>query len=246
MRNRIHHSCNLWIFAIGIFLLTLVGCATNQADYSPGVDQEDILLRSIYSMDDIMESADNRVPTPILAGAKAVIIFPSLVKVGLVGGAQKGDGVVSVRHKGKGKWGRPAFVKIRGASFGIQAGVQEIDLILFIMTNSGVRKLFSENLALGRDLSISAGPVGRRYETEPLDLLQSKKAIYSYSLAKGAFAGTSFQGAMVSPDTEANRNYYGRHLSPKTILLSSLPKKPQKSTSRFLEELNKLAPAAKK
>ena len=66
--------------------------------------------------------------------------------------------------------------------------------------------------------------------------------IYSYSRSKGAFAGVSLKGSVISADTDANWEYYDRPLSPEDILIhKKVTRKPQ-SAVRFSKGLNRLAP----
>ena len=59
--------------------------------------------------------------------AKAVLIIPSLVKGGFIFGAEGGNGVM-ISRAAKGKWGSPAFYGLGSASFGLQAGLESLDL----------------------------------------------------------------------------------------------------------------------
>ena len=67
--------------------------------------------------------------------AKAVLIFPSIVKAGFLFGAQYGEGALRQRGKTVGYYNSAA------ASYGLQAGVQSFGYALFLMTDSAVRYL---------------------------------------------------------------------------------------------------------
>jgi lipid-binding SYLF domain-containing protein len=60
--------------------------------------------------------------------ARAILVFPKIVKAGLVIGGQGGEGVLFVRGKPTG------YYKIGAASFGLQAGGQSFSYALFLMT----------------------------------------------------------------------------------------------------------------
>jgi lipid-binding SYLF domain-containing protein len=45
-----------------------------------------------------------------------------------------------------------------------------------------------------------------------------KASIYSYSISKGAYIGASFQGSAIEEDSEANKLFYGKSISNRTIL----------------------------
>ncbi len=64
--------------------------------------------------------------------------------------------------------------------------------------------------------------------------------IYSYSRSKGVFAGVSLKGTSITPD--ANRTYFGKPLTAKTILLSNWSVSIPESGVRFMETLNRFPP----
>ncbi|MGY8762220.1 MAG: YSC84-related protein, partial [Nitrospinaceae bacterium] len=70
--------------------------------------------------------------------------------------------------------------------------------------------------------------------------------IYSYSRSKGAFAGVSLKGAVISNDIKANHAYYGQFLKAKDVLIRNKVKNIPKSGKRFIKELNFLAPPLQK
>src|SRR5213594_2628581 len=60
--------------------------------------------------------------------ARAVLVFPGVVKAGFLFGAQYGDG--ALRRQGK----TVAYYNTVAASYGLQAGVQTFGYVLFFMT----------------------------------------------------------------------------------------------------------------
>ncbi len=225
--------------------LSLAACASsgNGGGSSNTDDQEDLLIRAIFDLDELLDNVERGVPEALLARAKGIVVFPTLYKAGLIGGAQIGRGVASVRYQGDGPWGPPAFVRLKGLSFGLQAGVKSMDLVLLVMTDRGVKNLFRKSASLGaEDFALAAGPVRKDIAVNPLIFENEKRAVYSYSYNTGAFAGTAFNGAVISPDHEANRGYYKRALKPSVILLSRSGESLPDQAKRFVRELNKLAP----
>ncbi|MEN6348465.1 MAG: hypothetical protein ABFD08_03570, partial [Syntrophomonas sp.] len=59
--------------------------------------------------------------------AKAILVFPSILKAGLIVGGQGGNGVLLVDGKAV------AYYNIAAASYGLQAGVQEFGYAMFLM-----------------------------------------------------------------------------------------------------------------
>ena len=67
--------------------------------------------------------------------AKAVLVFPEIVKAGFIVGAQRGDGVLFVHGRVAG------FYNTTAASYGLQAGVQKFGYAMFFMDNQALNYL---------------------------------------------------------------------------------------------------------
>ena len=207
-------------------------------------DNGQTLKDSLAIIDEIMNSPDQQIPSELISQAKAVLIFPSLVKAGFIVGGRYGNGVASMRSRNTGKFGPPTFLTQAGLSVGFQIGAEAVDLVLLVMTQRGLESLLKDELTLGADVAVSAGPVGRH--AEAATDIRMKGEIYSYSRSKGAFAGVSLKGTVISTDKGANFDYYGQSLKAKDILMRGKVKKIPDSGKRFIEELNFLAPPRKR
>ena len=110
------------------------------------------------------------------------------------------------------------FMQLAKGSWGLQAGVEQVDLVLLVMNDRGVQKLLANKAILGADASVAAGPVGRRGAVGTDAALTAE--IVSYSKSKGAFAGIDISGGVLRPDEDANAGVYGKGATPQTILAS--------------------------
>lgn len=138
--------------------------------------------------------------------AKALLIAPQVLKGAFFLGVDGGSGVLLVRDEDTEKWSQPAFYTLGGISFGFQWGGQASELILMARTKGAVDKLFSSSFKLGGDASIAAGPYGGGVEGATSTNLRAD--FLSFSRAKGAFAGISFEGSLLKVDDDANASYY--------------------------------------
>lgn len=166
-------------------------------------------------LDEIMMMPEKGIPSDLLKSCKAIAIFPSTVSGGFIIGAKGGTGVV-VSKMDDGQWSAPAFLGIGGGSFGLQVGAQATDIVLVIMNQKGLDNLMMDKVKLGGEVGIAAGPVGRNAEIATDVMIGS--IIYSYSRAKGLFAGVALAGAMVTQNNTANADYYGQKVKAKDIL----------------------------
>jgi lipid-binding SYLF domain-containing protein len=147
------------------------------------------------------------IPPAILCDAKAVAIFPNVVKGSFIFGGRHGRGVLLVRDS-IGGWSNPLFLSISGGSIGWQAGVQSTDLVLIFRTTQSVDRFLKGKgkLALGADASVAAGPVGR--EAAAATDARLKAEIYTYSRSRGLFVGVSLAGDAMLLDWRANERFY--------------------------------------
>ena len=208
--------------------------------WADGSKQRKILRTSQLVLEEIQKSPDQQIPMNLISKAKAIIVFPTMLKAGFFVGARYGKGIASVRAEETGEWGPPAFLFTTGGSFGFQFGAQAIDLILLVMSQRGLEGLLNEQFTLGGDIAISAGPVGRHAEASADVFMQGE--IYSYSRSKGLFGGVSLKGTIITSDSDANLTYYGHPYTSKEILLTKQVRKVPESGNQFIKIFNHLAP----
>ena len=222
-----------------IFVLFFVSGA-----WADGSKQRNMLRTSQMILEEIQKSPDQQIPMNLMSKAKAIIVFPTMLKAGFFVGARYGKGIASVRTEETGEWGPPAFLYTTGGSFGFQFGAQAIDLILLVMSQRGLEGLLNEQFTLGGDIAISVGPIGRHAEASADIFMQGE--IYSYSRSKGLFGGVSLKGTIITSDSDANLAYYGHPYSSEDILLTKQVRKTPESGKQFIKIFNHLAPPISK
>jgi len=225
-------------------LILFTGCATTSSQNGDPFEQRELLRNSEDVLEGLFANKKDRFFRTLLPYAKAVVIFPELVKAAFIAGGRYGDGVAAVRNPETGKWGPPAFIRSAQASGGLQAGIQKAEVVLLMMSNKSVKGLFKTKFDLGTGPEIALGPVGLSRGINLRDIL-NKKDIYAYTSLKGLFAGFSWKGNVVRPDAKANETFYGRPVSHGTILLNR-GVKPPKAALSFSKNMDKIAPIPKK
>lgn len=179
-----------------------------------GVKEENKATDATRVLAEIMNIPETSVPAKMFDEAHAIAVIPDVVKVGLVIGGRRGKGLIAVRGA-DGTWSNPSFVTLTGGSLGFQAGVQSADVILVFRSPRGVDNIVNGKFTLGADASVAAGPVGRSAQASTDE--QLKAEIYSYSRARGLFAGVALDGAVMSIDHKANQRAYGANTTPRAI-----------------------------
>src|ERR1700687_5759013 len=162
----------------------------------------------------IMGAHDSGIPEEVLEHAKCIAVVPHMIKGGFVFGAENGRGVATCRTANG--WSAPAFFAITGGNWGLQIGIEGIDLVMIIQNEKGMQRLLSSKFELGADASAAAGPVGRHASADTDWKLNTE--ILTYSRAKGLFAGLTLNGASIRRDDDSMEAVYGSHASTREVL----------------------------
>jgi lipid-binding SYLF domain-containing protein len=188
--------------------LTSLGWAESQQE------SNDRLNNAATVLHEVMSTPDKGIPEEVLDHAKCVAVVPHMIKGGFVFGAENGRGVATCRTAGG--WSAPAFFAITGGSWGLQIGVEGVDLIMIIQNDKGMERLLSSKFQLGADASAAAGPVGRHASADTDWKLNTE--ILTYSRAKGAFAGLTLSGASIRRDDDSMQAFYGHDVTTEAVL----------------------------
>jgi lipid-binding SYLF domain-containing protein len=196
-------------------------------------------LRVLSEIQAIPESS---IPDKLLDEAKAIVIVPDTIKAGLVLGGRRGRGVLSVRTA-DGGWSNPSFVTLTGGSIGLQIGVQSADIVLVFRSERGLDSIVNGKFTLGADAGVAAGPMGRNAAAATDG--QMKAEIWSWSRARGLFAGVSLDGAVLSIDDQANAAVYGPDTTPRMIFEDRAPEGPSQAIADFRQRLGDASATAR-
>lgn len=123
--------------------------------------------------------------------AKGILVFPSIVKAGLIVGGQYGEGVL---YKG----GKVAgYYNTAGGSYGLQAGAQKFGYVMFFMTDSALAYLGkSEGFEIGVGPSVVVMDEGK---AKSFTTTTAKDEIYAFIFSQsGLMAGLGLQGNKIT------------------------------------------------
>jgi len=215
------------MFVVGALALT----AANLSASSGRQDSLERLAMASDTLSAMTITPDKGIPEEVLSNAKCIVVIPHLLKGGFVIGAEHGRGVASCRTSEG--WSAPAFVSLGGGSWGLQIGVEGVDVVMLVMNDNGLQHMLSSKFKVGADASASAGPVGRHASAGTDWKMDSE--ILTYSRSRGVFAGISLNGAIVQQDKDSTRAIYGRDRSFRATLGGKV-QAPQ-STRAFLHAI---------
>ena len=205
----------------------------------PGEDAR--AQNAVRVLTDIQAIPESAIPDKLFDEGHAIVVVPDTIKAGLVIGGRRGHGLMSVKNP-DGTWSNPSFVKLTGGSIGFQAGVQSADVVLVFRSDRGLESIVNGKFTLGADAGVAAGPLGRNASTATDGELKAE--IWSWSRARGLFAGVALDGAVLSIDDEANEAVYGRDTTPRMIFEGRVEGQPTAAVVDFrdaLEEATALA-----
>ena len=179
------------------------------------VEQQAVVDRATLAVQDIMADVRQGNPQSTMGNARAVMICPQVFRAAFIFGGSGGDCVLVARDAAGG-WSYPAFYGIGSGSAGFQAGIQDSEIMMFILTAKGLNAVMDSQFKFGADagvafVSIGAGVEGATTAGLGADIVVAAKS-------RGLFAGISLQGSVMTTRTSWNRAYYGRDLAARSIV----------------------------
>ena len=146
--------------------------------------------------------------------AKAMFIVPSLVKGGFIFGAEGGSGVLMGNNAGT--WTDPAFYTMGSASFGLQAGLEQTEVVMLIMSDRALQSITRGQFKIGADagltvVSLSAGAGAATPANLSGDIL-------IWTSGKGLYGGLTLNGSVINSRDDWNTAFYGKPTSVADIL----------------------------
>lgn len=161
---------------------------------------------------------DHKIPLTILKEARG-FLFLSFVRLGFLGGARFGSGLVVTKRR-DGTWSAPSAVGMGGLSVGFMAGADCVNLCL-VMNSSRVCEILASRgqLAFDGEIGASVGPIGRTASIG-VNIGNDVRAavVYSYCQSRGLFAGIDLNGSVIVTRKNANHKFYGVRYQASDIL----------------------------
>lgn len=181
--NKFGNRARAWI------LVTLAACVTLFSGTGNAATAEDLNKDAEHSLEILYKSSP--IAEDISKKAKAVLVFPNIVKAGLIFGGAYGEGVLL---KGKAVEG---YYNSVSASWGLQAGAQSYGYALFLMSDKALAYLDQSSgweLGVGPTVVVVNEGVAKNLSTSTL-----KDDAYAFIFdQQGLMASLSIEGTKVS------------------------------------------------
>lgn len=140
-------------------------------------------LKTLYAHNSAAKTLGNK--------AKAVLVFPKILKAGFMVGAQGGDG--ALRQNGK----TVGYYRSVAGSYGFQAGIQSFGYALFLMSDDALSYLRrSDGWEIGSGPSVVLVDKGMAKTMTTTTLTQDVYAVVFSQ--KGLMAGVGLQGSKIT------------------------------------------------
>jgi lipid-binding SYLF domain-containing protein len=162
-------------------------------------DKVELLRDANKAVSDLRHDPAFSTARSMLDNAKAIYIVPKLIKGGFIFGAEGGDGVL-LHRTGHG-WSEPKYYGMGSASFGLQAGLEQAELVFIINSDAALAGIEHGNFKLGAGagltvVNLSSGAEGAT--------TAHGGDIVVWTSGSGAYAGLTFNGSIISPDKDMN------------------------------------------
>lgn len=157
---------------------------TARADSAAHIDREvDLALEKLYS--------GSPAARELSRIAKGILVFPSVVKGGLLIGGQYGKG--ALREAGQ----TTGYYNTVSVSYGLQAGAQKFGYALFFINKEALRYLRKSNgweIGIGPSVAVVDAGLARSLSTST-----AKEDIYAFFFdQKGLMAGLALEGTKIT------------------------------------------------
>jgi lipid-binding SYLF domain-containing protein len=179
--------------------------------------QQELVDRATLAVNDVLSDQQGGGARQLLPRARAVMICPRVFKAGFLFGGE-GGGCVLLARGGQGSWSSPAFYSVGGGSFGFQAGIQDAEVMMLIMTQQGLRAVMDSQFRIGANASVALVTIGGG--VEGATALAINADIVAFARTRGLFAGVSIQGSVMSADTVGDEVYYGQPVGTVDIVVA--------------------------
>ncbi len=172
-----------------VALLALTGCQTTGGQAGSAESAADIDREANFALHRLYQSTP--AARALASRAKAILIFPGVIKAGFIGGAQYGKGALIERGRTVG------YYNIVAGSYGLQAGAQTFDYAMFFMSNKALDYLKSSSgweIGVGPSIVVVDAGVAKSLTTTT-----AQDDVYAFIFGqKGLMAGLGLQGSKIT------------------------------------------------
>ena len=179
--------------------------------------QQELVDRATLAAQEVLNDREGHDARAVLPKARAVMICPRVFRAGFLF-AGEGGGCVLLARGGQGTWSSPAFYSLSSGSVGLQAGVQDAEVMMMILTENGLRSVLDNQFKIGGNASVALVTLGGGVQGSTTTNLDAD--IVAFERPRGFFAGFSVEGSVMSADTGGDQVYYNQPVGTVDIVMA--------------------------
>ncbi len=164
-------------FIIALFLL-----------FNAAFADDELIINSASAYSSVMRT--NSQYKYLSQQARAIVIFPSVKKLGFIIGGMYGEGIIIYNNDGARS---VSGAEISSASIGLQIGYEDNYLVIFVMNDDVIEKMRKSQITLSGDATAVAGNYSA--DSGAIDVLNQD--MYVFTNKGGLFAGVSLGGSVL-------------------------------------------------
>ena len=177
--------------------------------------QQSVVDRSTLTVQGMMGAREGRDARQLMARARGVLVCPQVFQAGFIIGGKGGNCVLSGRlARG---WSAPSFYDLASGSIGLQAGIQDSEVLLIVLTDKGLQALIDDQFQIGGDAGVSFATYGTGISGGLTTAL--KADVVAFSRSRGLFAGLTLDGSVLSVRSGWNATYYGKPIAAQQLVI---------------------------
>lgn len=193
-----------------------------------GPDEQATIDHALGTLQDLHHDRAFGNARALMHTARAVMIAPRIFKAGFFLGGEGGTALLMVR--GPHGWSDPAFYTIASATFGLQIGAQQSEMILFIQSDRALRAVMRDRFKVGANAGLAIATLGSN--VQGATTANAGADIIVWASSAGAYAGLTLDGSLIEPKNSANASFYGRPVSTGDIVMRRSVANPAASELR--------------
>ncbi len=203
------------VTAFSLLFMFLSGCiGTLMPSSSPNTKAQQVVDNSRNTVCSFRASQEKVNVAGLLNSAYGVVVVPSVIRGGYIGGIDSGSGVFVT--KGNQQWGYPSFYSVNNVSLGLQVGLEQTEMMLFLMNRKAIEAVVRNQFRFGADAGLSiavwgGGGEGATTTNMGADIIMLNKT------KLGLYGGVSLKSGSLIRRKDLNESYYGTGATPISI-----------------------------
>lgn len=184
--------------------------------------EQELVDRATLTVQGMMAAREGRDAIPVMRRARGALICPQVFEAGFVIGGQGGNCVLVGR--GPNGWSSPAFYDLSAGSIGLQAGIQDSQVLFIVLTERGLQSIIDDQFKFGGQAGLAFATLGTGFASDTTAAL--KADVVAFSRSRGLYAGLSLDGSLITVKSAWNAAYYGQPIAAQQLVLQNQGNNP--------------------